>query len=105
MRTTPTQERAQKKVEAIRDAAIRLVEEVGRDRLNTGDVAKRAGVSIGTLYRYYPDRVALLDDILPNRDSYEGALRQVLETLNSMELSVGEQVDEIRETLAACGIE
>lgn len=105
MRTTPTQERAQKKVEAIRSAALSLVAEVGRDRLNTGDVAKRAGVSIGTLYRYYPDRVALLDDILPNRDAYEAALHDILRTINRLDIGAGEQTDDVRATLAVLGIE
>lgn len=73
----PTQLRSLNRLETIRAAAIELYNDpkVGRDRLGTADIADLAGVSIGTIYRYYIDRVHILDDIAPNRDmakvSYE----------------------------------
>ncbi len=47
-------------MEALLDAAAAIVDEVGYERLTTAMVAERAGASIGTVYRYYPDRIALL---------------------------------------------
>lgn len=49
---------------AILEATTQLLEENGVQSLTTNHVAKRAGVSIGTLYQYFPDKQALLDAIL-----------------------------------------
>lgn len=64
-RHTPLQARAKETRERILAAARIELSRVGRDRLTTGDVAKRAGVSIGIVYRYFPDRVGILDEIEP----------------------------------------
>ena len=48
---------------ALLDAAAEVVDEVGFDRITTAMVAERAGASIGTVYRYYPDRVAVLEGL------------------------------------------
>ena len=45
---------------ALLDAAAAVVDEIGFERLTTAMVAERAGASIGTVYRYFPDRIALL---------------------------------------------
>jgi Bacterial regulatory proteins, tetR family len=67
-RINPTQARAVQTLQRIEAAALQVLAEHGRDRFSTGDVAKVAGYSIGTLYRYFADRVALLDHIWPDRD-------------------------------------
>ena len=67
LRNKPRQARAQQRLAEIRVAAEQVLDEVGRDRLTTSMVADRAGCSIGTVYRYFDDRVALLDDLYPNR--------------------------------------
>ena len=63
-RKTPRQARARASVEAILEAAARILEAEGLDRLNTNRVAERAGVSIGTLYQYFPTKEAILAEIL-----------------------------------------
>jgi len=50
-------------VDALLDAAAAVVDEVGFDRLTTALVAEHAGSSIGTVYRYFPDRIALLQGL------------------------------------------
>jgi len=50
-------------VDALLDAAAAVVDEVGFDRLTTAMVAESAGSSIGTVYRYFPDRIALLQGL------------------------------------------
>lgn len=67
LRNEPVQARSVKTLERLTQAARELVSEVGVDRLTTGDIAVRAGTSIGTVYRYFPDRVAVLDVIQPDR--------------------------------------
>ena len=59
-RKSPTQQRAVAMVEAILDASARILVERGYAGLNTNAVAQRAGVSIGSLYQYYPSKEALL---------------------------------------------
>jgi len=60
VRTEPTQRRSTQRLDALLDAAAELVDETGFERLTTQMVAERAGASIGTVYRYFPDRVAVL---------------------------------------------
>lgn len=68
LRATPTQARAVGRLKTIEDAARAALRLYGRDRLTTGQVATIAGCSIGTVYRYFPDRIAILDHIWPDRD-------------------------------------
>lgn len=59
-RSSPQQARAQATLEAIAKAAVSIISEVGTAALTTARIAERAGVSIGTLYRYFPDKKAIL---------------------------------------------
>ncbi len=65
----PQQERSRVTVDAILEAAAQVMREHGADALSTGAVAKRAGVSIGTLYQYFADKEAILDAIADNADA------------------------------------
>jgi len=56
----PRQARAQATVDAILTATHRIIEAEGPEKLNTNRVAKVAGVSIGSLYQYFPNKAALL---------------------------------------------
>ena len=59
-RKTPVQARAAITVGAISEATIQVLLSHGADRLTTTRVAERAGVSVGTLYQYYPNKQSLL---------------------------------------------
>ena len=59
-RKTPVQARSTVTVEAIFEATIQVLLTHGADRLTTTRVANRAGVSVGTLYQYYPNKRSLL---------------------------------------------
>ena len=59
-RTQPIQKRAQERRQQILEVTAQLLEEVGQDDLTTILVAKRAGVSVGTLYHYFPNKYAIL---------------------------------------------
>ena len=63
-RKTPVQARSSASVEAICEAAIQVLLAVGKERLTTTRVAERAGVSVGTLYQYFPNKSALLQAVL-----------------------------------------
>jgi AcrR family transcriptional regulator len=58
-RRDPAQERSRKTVDAIVEAAGRLLVEHGRLGVTTNAVAERAGVSIGSLYQYFPNKEAI----------------------------------------------
>ena len=63
-RKTPLQARSTVTVEAICEAAIQVLLALGPDRLTTTRVAERAGVSVGTLYQYFPNKRSLLHAVL-----------------------------------------
>jgi AcrR family transcriptional regulator len=63
LRNAPQQNRSTATLARITQAAHEVSAEIGYDRFTTADVAVRAGVSIGTVYRYFPDRIGLLDAI------------------------------------------
>jgi AcrR family transcriptional regulator len=64
---TPHQERAVRTVRGMLIAADEMIARDGFDRFTTADVAQAAGVSIGIVYRYFTDRVAILDALYPDR--------------------------------------
>jgi len=63
-RKQPRQARSQVTVDAVFEATIQVLLNDGPQRLTTTRVADRAGVSVGTLYQYYPNKQALLYAVL-----------------------------------------
>jgi AcrR family transcriptional regulator len=63
-RKLPSQRRSKQTVAAILAATFRVLDEAGGDGLTTTRVAEVAGVSVGTLYQYFPHREALLHALL-----------------------------------------
>ncbi len=59
-RKAPRQRRAKVTVDAIFEATIQLLLGDGMHRLTTTRVAARAGVSVGTMYQYFPNKQALI---------------------------------------------
>lgn len=82
-RKEPNQERAKETVETIVAATAHILEKDGFENISTNKIAEKAGVSIGSLYQYFPTKdaifnfmmerymksqTALIDGILENRD-------------------------------------
>ncbi|QDZ00600.1 TetR/AcrR family transcriptional regulator [Nitratireductor mangrovi] len=59
-RKSPLQGRSRATCEAVMEAAARILEQDGRQGLTTNHVAERAGISVGSLYQYYPGKEAIL---------------------------------------------
>jgi AcrR family transcriptional regulator len=80
IRVEPVQVRSSKRLVALLDATAETIADIGYETLTTAMVADRAGASIGTVYRYFPDRIAVLQALISrNRQRAEetvmGALR------------------------------
>jgi len=78
-RKRPSQARSRETVRAIVEAAAHIFESRGPDAATTDAIAARAGVSIGSLYQYFPSKDALLATLsachlLAARDALEPAL-------------------------------
>jgi AcrR family transcriptional regulator len=63
-RKSPVQARSTASVDAILEATIQVLLSDGKERLTTTKVALRAGVSVGTLYQYFPNKSSLLQAVL-----------------------------------------
>lgn len=59
-RRAPRQERSQQTVELMFEATARLIERDGLERLSTNRIAQESGLSIGSLYQYFPNKQSLL---------------------------------------------
>lgn len=60
-RRQPRQRRAQQTVEALLDAVIRILKRDGSSRVTTNRIAEVAGVSIGSVYQYFPHKRAIFE--------------------------------------------
>ncbi|WP_248958211.1 TetR/AcrR family transcriptional regulator [Sphaerisporangium perillae] len=71
LRRRPAQRRSVERVERMLDECARLLDEVGYDGLTTKEVARRAGVPIGTFYQFFPDKQGLVRALaLRNLDAF-----------------------------------
>ena len=59
-RRVPTQKRSQERVERILDVSKEIIAEAGSDTMRMSEVAARAGISIGSLYQYFPDKASII---------------------------------------------
>ena len=68
-RKAPTQKRSRATVDAIVDATARVLVRDGYDALSTNRVAQEAGVSVGSLYQYFPGKEALVAAVMERHAS------------------------------------
>lgn len=71
LRRVPVQGRSVARVQRMLDACAELVDEVGYEQLTTTLLAERAGVAIGSVYQFFPDKRAIVQALtLRNLDGY-----------------------------------
>ena len=96
---TPQQARSRDTRERIVAAAIAAFEEHGYDDTNTAAIARRAGIGVGTLYGYFPDKRKLMLEIL------DGTVREmadmVVEALDPALWAEGEPREHVRFAIEA----
>ena len=79
-RKTPRQQRAQNSMDVVLEAAAQLLETGGEAGFNTNALAERAGVSIGTVYRYFPDKQSILRALAAREtEAHRSAVMAVLD--------------------------
>jgi len=62
-RKKPTQERSRDRVERILDATAELLGDMPADKITTAGIAEKAGVPIGSVYQYFPNKLAILAEL------------------------------------------
>ncbi|MFF7939372.1 TetR/AcrR family transcriptional regulator [Nocardia gamkensis] len=99
-RRRPTQERAKATREHILDTAARLFGERGIANTSTNRIAVEAGVSIGTVYRYFADRAVLVEELLERLlETIERRFTQ--QVFNLSEKSIPQIVSDILQVITA----
>ncbi|MDX3184728.1 TetR/AcrR family transcriptional regulator [[Kitasatospora] papulosa] len=86
LRRVPVQQRSADRLARILDAGAALLDEAGYELLSTRAVADRAGVPIGSVYRFFPNKRALVDALAErNLEVYAGRVVARLEGIPERE--------------------
>jgi AcrR family transcriptional regulator len=87
-RKLASQERSRATVQALLDATARVLTKEGYDRASTNRIAATAGVSVGSLYQYFPNKEALVAALVArhNREMLD-LLREALKEVASLDLA------------------
>jgi AcrR family transcriptional regulator len=102
IRRIPKQARSQQRVHHLLDVAAEVFAEMGYEAATTNAVASRAGVSIGSLYQFFPNKEALVEALV---ERYSEGLRDIYSTtLNPervLEMPLPEMLSQFIQALAA----
>ncbi|MGP4001501.1 TetR family transcriptional regulator [Streptomyces sp. 8N706] len=86
LRCMPVQQRSAERLERILDACAEVVEETGYEELSTRAVAARAGVPIGSVYRFFSNKRAMADALAHrNLDLYISRVDERLRAAKPLE--------------------
>ena len=77
-RRSPSQQRSRERVERMLSAASALIAEQGSDAMRMGEVAERAGVSIGSLYQFFPDKRAIVWALAERYGADNGRIARII---------------------------
>jgi AcrR family transcriptional regulator len=81
LRRRPVQQRSAARVERMLEACAQLIDEVGYDGVTTTLIAERAGVAVGSLYQFFPDKRAVVQALTTrNLDRFMELIVQKLST-------------------------
>lgn len=91
-RRVPSQDRSKATYDAILQAAAHIIEAEGETAFTSNRVAERAGVSIGSVYQYFPNKQAILFAIAEDEERKlpcRSTLKQRSEECNESPLRLG----------------
>lgn len=66
-RRTPRQERSLELVAKVVDATAHVLAELGLEKTSTNRIAERAGIAVGSIYQYFPNKEALIAAVVDDR--------------------------------------
>jgi AcrR family transcriptional regulator len=92
MRKAPQQARSRATVQAIVDAGAQVLAITGWAKFTTNEVAEAAGVSIGSLYQYFPNKVSLVEAI---RGHHLDSVLLVLKRISDDNLPLRQRVEQL----------
>lgn len=92
------QDRSRAKVQLILDTTLALLNEGPADRITTNEIAKRAGISIGSLYQFFPKKEAIFYDL------FSHWLQDTLDRLDAVgaRFSGTENLDDLSDAVFEC---
>lgn len=93
-RHRPQQQRSQKRIDEILDVTARLLAQVGLDDLTTVLIARELGISVGSVYHYFPNKFAILYAVGEHWLEEMTAILQAIENWDLDELGVDGFVDQ-----------
>jgi AcrR family transcriptional regulator len=105
LRRQPIQDRGQRRVERILDAAAEVIAEVGVDAASTNAIAARSDTSVGSLYQFFPNKEAIVQALATR---YLGLFSQLKDRLFAPEIAhlpLPEMLRGIIEPIAAFNVE
>ncbi|MCD0450590.1 TetR family transcriptional regulator [Actinocorallia sp. API 0066] len=80
LRRKPAQRRSAERVQRMLDACAEILDEAGYDGLSTTRIAQRAGVAIGSVYQFFPDKRAVAQALaLRNLEEFGGRIGAMLD--------------------------
>ena len=80
LRKQPVQQRSAKRVEQMLEACAALIDELGYDGVTTTLIAERAGVAVGSLYQFFPDKRAVVQALTKRHlDHFTAQIEQRLD--------------------------
>lgn len=95
LRRVPIQERSRRTLAALLTAAAEVFAETGFESATMEAVAARAGTSIGTLYRFFPNKTALFRAVAERNLEQSAALHDALLTPEALERPWPELIDAV----------
>lgn len=84
LRRVPQQDRGQRRVDLLLDAAAEVIGEVGVDAASTNAIAARARTSVGSLYQFFPNREAIVHALAAR---YTAAFERLKERAMALEVA------------------
>ena len=99
-RRQPQQSRSQARVDTLLQAAAEVFWEVGYDAATTHAIAKRAGTAVGTLYRFFPNKLALFHALEKQHRLDIEAIQAELMTPEFVRQPLPDMVQQMVETFA-----
>lgn len=100
MRRLPKQKRSQQRVERILEAAAEVFGEVGYDAATTHAIAARAQTAVGSLYQFFPDKLAIFHALEKRHMEQVRAIHAKLMTPQIAQLPLEQMIQQLVETFA-----